>query len=138
MWVNLGKVTCVRVGKPRVNPSIGPLLWHWENNTTNDPSIELTLDEVKTLAKSIGFTISVSYLRNNSCFHLSTQNRTNEPLIQPIQITLSLCLAIFTTPHFGLRPRNHESTLGPNRQTIYCMYHLAKFLIANVIYSVRF
>ena len=27
----------------------GPLLWHWENNTTNDPSVELTLDEVKAI-----------------------------------------------------------------------------------------
>ena len=38
----------------------GPLLWHWENNTTNDPSIELTLEEVKVLARRIGFEISVS------------------------------------------------------------------------------
>ncbi|EIW53331.1 N2227-domain-containing protein [Trametes versicolor FP-101664 SS1] len=38
--------------------NLGPLLWHWENNTTNDPSIELTLDEVKALARSIGFEIS--------------------------------------------------------------------------------
>ena len=37
----------------------GPLLWHWENNTTNDPSVELTLDEVKVLARKIGFEISV-------------------------------------------------------------------------------
>ncbi|KAI0372549.1 N2227-domain-containing protein [Pilatotrama ljubarskyi] len=38
--------------------NLGPLLWHWENNTTNDPSIELTLDEVKALARHIGFEIS--------------------------------------------------------------------------------
>ncbi|KAJ7852827.1 N2227-like protein-domain-containing protein [Mycena olivaceomarginata] len=25
--------------------NMGPLLWHWENNTTNDPSIELSLEE---------------------------------------------------------------------------------------------
>ena len=37
----------------------GPLLWHWENNTTNDPSIELSLDEVKELARQVGFEISV-------------------------------------------------------------------------------
>ncbi|KAJ6526142.1 hypothetical protein DFH09DRAFT_1095367 [Mycena vulgaris] len=30
----------------------------WENNTTNDPSIELTLGEVKALAREIGFPIS--------------------------------------------------------------------------------
>ncbi|TFY62950.1 hypothetical protein EVJ58_g3544 [Rhodofomes roseus] len=38
--------------------NLGPLLWHFENNTTNDPSIELTLEEVKTLARKIGFEIS--------------------------------------------------------------------------------
>ncbi|KAJ7763152.1 N2227-domain-containing protein [Mycena maculata] len=36
----------------------GPLLWHWENNTTNDPSVELTLDEVKALARAVGFRIT--------------------------------------------------------------------------------
>ena len=44
------------------NVLIGPLLWHWEGNTTNDPSVELTLDEVKALARKIGFEISVSVL----------------------------------------------------------------------------
>ncbi|KAI0703013.1 N2227-domain-containing protein [Cytidiella melzeri] len=38
--------------------NLGPLLWHWENNTSNDPSIELSLEEVKTLAQSIGFEIT--------------------------------------------------------------------------------
>ncbi|KAJ7352117.1 N2227-domain-containing protein [Mycena albidolilacea] len=38
--------------------NMGPLLWHWENNTTNDPSIELSLEEVKALARAIGFRIS--------------------------------------------------------------------------------
>ncbi|KAF8173243.1 N2227-domain-containing protein [Mycena galopus ATCC 62051] len=38
--------------------NMGPLLWHWENNTTNDPSIELSLEEVKNLARAIGFHIS--------------------------------------------------------------------------------
>ncbi|KAF7304952.1 N2227 domain-containing protein [Mycena kentingensis (nom. inval.)] len=37
--------------------NLGPLLWHWENNTTHDTSIELTLDEVKNLAREIGFVI---------------------------------------------------------------------------------
>ena len=39
--------------------NLGPLLWHWENNTSNDPSVELTLDEVKALAREIGFEIAV-------------------------------------------------------------------------------
>ncbi|KAF7308312.1 N2227 domain-containing protein [Mycena chlorophos] len=37
--------------------NLGPLLWHWENNTTHDPSVELSLDEVKTLMGEIGFVI---------------------------------------------------------------------------------
>ncbi|KAJ3770051.1 N2227-domain-containing protein [Lentinula raphanica] len=37
--------------------NLGPLLWHWENNNTNDPSIELDLVEVKQLAKMVGFEI---------------------------------------------------------------------------------
>ncbi|KAG8975335.1 hypothetical protein FRC05_005894 [Tulasnella sp. 425] len=38
--------------------NLGPLLWHYENNTTGDVSIEASLDEVKELAKAIGFEIS--------------------------------------------------------------------------------
>ncbi|TDL27902.1 N2227-domain-containing protein [Rickenella mellea] len=38
--------------------NLGPLLWHWENNTTNDPSIELDVEEVKTLCRKIGFQLS--------------------------------------------------------------------------------
>ncbi|CAE6410787.1 unnamed protein product, partial [Rhizoctonia solani] len=37
--------------------NLGPLLWHWENNNTNDMSIELDLEEVKELARKIGFEI---------------------------------------------------------------------------------
>ncbi|KDQ56529.1 hypothetical protein JAAARDRAFT_194531 [Jaapia argillacea MUCL 33604] len=50
--------------------NLGPLLWHFENNSTNDPSIELDLEEVKTLAWNIGFeisnekTISTTYVNN--------------------------------------------------------------------------
>jgi len=38
--------------------NLGPLLWHWENNMTNDTSIELDLEQVKQLAREIGFEIS--------------------------------------------------------------------------------
>ncbi|KAH9854552.1 N2227-domain-containing protein [Lenzites betulinus] len=50
--------------------NLGPLLWHWENNSTNDPSIELTLGEVKALARMIGFefsnerTVDTTYTNN--------------------------------------------------------------------------
>jgi len=37
----------------------GPLLWHFEENTSNDISIELDLEEVQTLAGHIGFEIKV-------------------------------------------------------------------------------
>ncbi|KZT26103.1 N2227-domain-containing protein [Neolentinus lepideus HHB14362 ss-1] len=35
--------------------NLGPLLWHFENNATNEPSVELDLGEVKALASKIGF-----------------------------------------------------------------------------------
>lgn len=41
---------------------LGPLLWHFENNNTNDPSVELDLEELKQLARDIGFELSVSIL----------------------------------------------------------------------------
>lgn len=41
-------------------PNTGPLLWHFEENTTSDPSIELDLEEVKMLAEHIGFELKVS------------------------------------------------------------------------------
>jgi carnosine N-methyltransferase len=40
-------------------PNTGPLLWHFEENSTSDPSIELDLEEVKTLAGHIGFEVKV-------------------------------------------------------------------------------
>ncbi|KAA1475264.1 N2227-domain-containing protein [Dentipellis sp. KUC8613] len=50
--------------------NLGPLLWHFENNSSNDPSIELDLEEVKALARQIGFdikeerTIDTTYVNN--------------------------------------------------------------------------
>ncbi|EPQ50789.1 N2227-domain-containing protein [Gloeophyllum trabeum ATCC 11539] len=50
--------------------NLGPLLWHFENNTTNDPSVELDLEDVKELARKIGFelhnekTIETTYVHN--------------------------------------------------------------------------
>lgn len=40
--------------------ALGPLLWHWENNSGGEVSVELSLDEVKELARKIGFEITVS------------------------------------------------------------------------------
>jgi len=46
----------------------GPLLWHFEENTTSDPSIELDLEEVKTLAAHIGFEIKVGISHSSLVF----------------------------------------------------------------------
>ncbi|KAK0447258.1 N2227-like protein-domain-containing protein [Armillaria borealis] len=51
--------------------NLGPLLWHFENNNTNDPSVELDLEEVKALARTIGFelrnesTVDTTYTNNS-------------------------------------------------------------------------
>ncbi|KAJ3800951.1 N2227-domain-containing protein [Lentinula aff. detonsa] len=51
--------------------NLGPLLWHWEDNNTNDPSVELDLVEVKQLARMVGFeienerTIDATYTTNS-------------------------------------------------------------------------
>ncbi|KAI6041129.1 N2227-like protein [Pisolithus marmoratus] len=55
----------------RVWINLGPLLWHFENNENECPSIELDLAEVKELACTIGFelyderTIHTSYSSND-------------------------------------------------------------------------
>ena len=47
--------------------NLGPLLWHFENSPTKgakgEGSIELSLDEVKALARNVGFDIAVSRRR---------------------------------------------------------------------------
>jgi carnosine N-methyltransferase len=46
--------------------NVGPLLWHWENvqdRERGEGSIELSLDEVKELAREMGFIISVRLAR---------------------------------------------------------------------------
>lgn len=45
---------------------VGPLLWHWENNSAGDTSVELSLGEVKELARKIGFEISVRTKNSSS------------------------------------------------------------------------
>jgi carnosine N-methyltransferase len=62
VWINLGTLSLVDIEKVShfVCGGLGPLLWHWENNTTNDPSVELDLEELKNLARNIGFELSVS------------------------------------------------------------------------------
>lgn len=38
--------------------NLGPLLWHFENNTSHDVSIELDLEELKQLMDMVGFEIT--------------------------------------------------------------------------------
>ena len=44
--------------------NLGPLLWHFENSQQvsgrGEGSVELSLDEVKDLARKVGFELSVS------------------------------------------------------------------------------
>ncbi|CED82912.1 Putative trehalase [Phaffia rhodozyma] len=50
--------TIYRVLKPGgIWINLGPLLWHWENNSSKDVSVELSLDEVKALVAEVGFEI---------------------------------------------------------------------------------
>jgi hypothetical protein len=58
VWINLGWFEN-RFPSPICSLCSGPLLWHWENNITNDVSIELDLEQAKQLAKEIGFNLSV-------------------------------------------------------------------------------
>jgi carnosine N-methyltransferase len=64
VWINLGMESMSSMSRASVDsePQLGPLLWHFEENTTSDPSIELDLEEVKTLAAHIGFEIKVGIL----------------------------------------------------------------------------
>ncbi|KAH7337433.1 N2227-domain-containing protein [Rhizoctonia solani] len=74
--------------------NLGPLLWHWENNNTNDMSIELDLEEVKELARKIGFeiynerTIPTTYTGNSESmlgyvYQASFWTATKIPAQQP-------------------------------------------------------
>ncbi|KEP53569.1 MFS general substrate transporter [Rhizoctonia solani 123E] len=74
--------------------NLGPLLWHWENNNTNDMSIELDLEEVKELARKVGFeiynerTIPTTYTGNSESmlgyvYQASFWMATKIPVQQP-------------------------------------------------------
>lgn len=93
----------------------GPLLWHFENNNTNDPSIELDLEEVKALARQMGFRLSVS-LFLSACLFPSMQRvygaRTSGRSKRVIRATINLCSDIYTRQRFGKRPRCQLSKLS--------------------------
>lgn len=43
--------------------NVGPLLWHYENNSRGETSVELTLEEVCDLVGKMGFQIEVGLPR---------------------------------------------------------------------------
>lgn len=61
VWVNLGRQPPLGRSDLQTKELIGPLLWHFENNDSHDLSIEFDLEEVKALARGIGFEIKVGY-----------------------------------------------------------------------------
>lgn len=68
IWINLGNTSSIISESLITLEQTGPLLWHWENNTTNDPSIELDLVEVKELCQKLGFRLAVSIPFSVECF----------------------------------------------------------------------
>lgn len=112
VWINLGRISFSR--PPRLyftGVGIGPLLWHFENNNTNDPSVELDLEEVQSLARSIGFELSVRFhrLSNRSLylmwfyFFREIRIRTKGLSTRHTQAIQRGCWATYTTLPFGLR-----------------------------------
>lgn len=71
VWINIGRGGRFGTSSSPTDYITGPLLWHFENNATNDPSVELDLEEVKTLARKIGFVISVGLYIAFRCVHLT-------------------------------------------------------------------
>lgn len=97
-WISLPDV---------ISSFTGPLLWHFENNTTNDPSVELDLDEVKALARKIGFELSVSAISQSLLFTRRPYYMVSRTKRRSILRTLVIrkgCLGTYTMRSSGLRP----------------------------------
>ena len=52
-WATFNKITL-----------LGPLLYHFEDSSSGEPSIELSLEQLKDVARKIGFEIKASINRN--------------------------------------------------------------------------
>lgn len=88
---------------------LGPLLWHWENNQTNDLSVELDLQQVKALAREIGFDISVRpFIAQWIYTDFDTCCRMNGRFHLRILTTHTPCCGIRTTLRSGLLRREHS------------------------------
>lgn len=91
--------------------NLGPLLWHWENS--DELSIELTLDEVKELARDVGFELSVCYPLHPSVLLASHPiYRTKDILKRSTVATRRLCCRMYITLRSGRQPKSRLR--GPN------------------------
>jgi hypothetical protein len=100
----------------------GPLLWHFENNTTNDPSVELDLEEVKQLARDIGFELSVSIHILLTLYYLIifVRYRKKEPSKQLIPVMHRVCSAMCIMPSSGWRRRRFRLVCWHPEPSIIC------------------
>lgn len=68
LWINCGELHCfpprvcfeAKCHLIRLSPATGPTLWHFENDR-DASSLELPLEDVKAVARKIGFEISVRF-----------------------------------------------------------------------------
>ena len=123
VWINLGMESVPGMSRALVDSYsyAGPLLWHFEENTTNDPSIELDLEEVKTLAAHMGFEIKVSpsYPQLVSRDIAYAPHRMNARSIRPTSITKNQCLGIYTTPLSGLPQKSCNFSKAIPKRKVY-------------------
>lgn len=85
--------------------NLGPLLWHWENS--DELSIELTLDEVKELARDVGFELSVCCPLHTGIL-LASQfiYRTKDMSKRSIVATHRLCCRMYITLRSGRQQKS--------------------------------
>lgn len=121
---------CLAPGGTWIN--LGPLLWHWENNSTNEPSIELSLDEVKALCSEMGFVLKVRRdsapvtreIEGVSEFDsqisiMSRMRGSSRPVTRPTARACSVISIRSVSPAAGYAfiQRDLTSTLSPSRVT---------------------
>lgn len=98
----------------------GPLLWHFENNRTNDPSIEIDLEEMKTLARQVGFELSVC-MNFVMCTHLtniSITDRKKKQSTPHTPVTHRVCSVMYIMRSSGSRPRKSKNMFKRYRRKV--------------------
>ena len=92
--------------------NLGPLLWHWENS--DELSIELTLDEVKELARGVGFELSVCCpLLPGVLLASHPIHRTNDLLKRSIAATRRPCCRMYITLRSGRQQKSRLRGVDP-------------------------